>query len=336
MKKLIFVAMCLVMACSMLAVLTSCDDSSIQEGVADEIIWSDLVLGQYIPEIKNVHGDIGSNLNHALSITIYNTNKEQFDAYKDECISVGYTIESVDDEKSYDAFNSDGYKLRIVYYDDGDFHIQLDAPEEMADFEWPSIGLGVLLPATKSTFGDISWDNSETFIVHVGNTPLNEYNEYVKLCQEKGFTVDYSKSDNYYSAKNSYGYELTVRYLGYNTIEVCIRTTEETISLHDTTIQTDPPVTDAPSADGLSEDFKTAMDSYEAFFDEYVDFMKKYKESNGTDLSLLLDYSNYVSKYAEMLADFEKWENCELSNEELAYYMQVQNRITQKLLEVAE
>ena len=38
------------------------------------------------------------------------------------------------------------------------------------------------------------------------------------------------------------------------------------------------------------------MDSYEAFIDEYVAFMKKYSDSNGTDMSLISDYTKYMTK----------------------------------------
>ena len=44
----------------------------------------------------------------------------------------------------------------------------------------------------------------------------------------------------------------------------------------------------------IDVEFKSAMDSYEAFFDEYVAFMKKYSQSNGTDMSLLNDYTIYI------------------------------------------
>lgn len=89
-------------------------------------------------------------------------------------------------------------------------------------------------------------------------------------------------------------------------------------------------------AEGVGAEFKAAMDSYEAFFDEYVAFMKKYEESNGSDLSLLTDYASYMSKYADMMADLEAWNSEDMSTEEAAYYIEVQSRITQKLLEVAE
>lgn len=84
----------------------------------------------------------------------------------------------------------------------------------------------------------------------------------------------------------------------------------------------------------IGAEFKAAMDSYEAFFDEYVAIMKKYKE-NPVDMSILADYANYMGQYADMMQKFEKWENEDLNAAELAYYIDVQARITKKLLEVA-
>ena len=84
----------------------------------------------------------------------------------------------------------------------------------------------------------------------------------------------------------------------------------------------------------IGAEFKAAMDSYEAFFDEYVAIMKKYKD-NPMDISILADYADYMGQYADMMQKFEKWENEDLNEAELAYYIDVQARITKKLLEVA-
>ena len=84
----------------------------------------------------------------------------------------------------------------------------------------------------------------------------------------------------------------------------------------------------------IRQEFKNAMDSYEEFMDEYVAFMKKYKE-NPSDVSLLMDYAKYVSKYSDMVDKFDKWEDEDLNNEELSYYIEVSSRVTSKLLEVA-
>jgi hypothetical protein len=84
---------------------------------------------------------------------------------------------------------------------------------------------------------------------------------------------------------------------------------------------------------GISSDFKKAMDSYEKFMNEYVAFMKKYKQ-NPTDMSLLSDYADYMSDYSDFVADFKKWENADLNSAELSYYLDVQTRVSKKLLEV--
>lgn len=84
----------------------------------------------------------------------------------------------------------------------------------------------------------------------------------------------------------------------------------------------------------IDPEFKSAMDSYEKFFDEYVAIIKKYK-ANPTDMSILSDYAKYMGQYADMMQQFEKWENKDLNAAETAYYVDVQARITKKLLEVA-
>ena len=85
----------------------------------------------------------------------------------------------------------------------------------------------------------------------------------------------------------------------------------------------------------FSSDFKSAMDSYEDFMNDYVEFMKKYQE-NPNDLSLLTDYATYMSDYAEFVESFEEWENKDLSASELAYYTEVQLRVSKLLLEVTQ
>lgn len=85
----------------------------------------------------------------------------------------------------------------------------------------------------------------------------------------------------------------------------------------------------------IRADFKSAMDSYEKFFGEYVAIVKKYA-NNPNDMSILGDYSNYMNKYTQMMKDFEKWESEDMNAAETAYYLEVQGRITKKLLEVAQ
>lgn len=102
----------------------------------------------------------------------------------------------------------------------------------------------------------------------------------------------------------------------------------------DTTKETEPPATTQPEElSGIRPEFKEAMDSYEAYIDEYCEFMKKYK-ANPTDLTLLQEYPTILAKYSEMSEAFESWKGKEMSKEELAYYSEVTSRVMQKLLEV--
>ncbi len=83
---------------------------------------------------------------------------------------------------------------------------------------------------------------------------------------------------------------------------------------------------------GLRKDFKQAMDSYEAFMDEYIAFIMKYNNSNKAAPEMIKDYAEYMKKLAEMGSAFEKWENNNLNKEEAKYYVEVQMRVNQKLM----
>ena len=84
---------------------------------------------------------------------------------------------------------------------------------------------------------------------------------------------------------------------------------------------------------GIRPEFKEAMDAYEAFYDEYCDILKKYY-ANPTDMSLLTEYTELMKKAVDVDSAFAKWENENLNNEELKYYLDVNNRVMKKLLDV--
>lgn len=89
------------------------------------------------------------------------------------------------------------------------------------------------------------------------------------------------------------------------------------------------------STSGISQEFKAAMDAYEAFYDEYCALLKQYY-NNPTDYSLMLRYMELAEKAEEVDTAFQQWNDENLSNEELLYYMEVNNRVMKKLTEVTE
>lgn len=327
MKRAISLILCAILAISLLA---ACGDKK-EEKVSEPFDWSVLELKEYLPEPKNVECELSVDRTDCLSFTIINVSKAEFKAYREECVAMGYTIDSEDTGTVYDAFNSEGYNVRFVIWD-GEISVTLNAPEQMETFAWPTSGLGAMLPAAKSALGRISWDNSETFIIHIGETTLDDLSEYVTLCEDQGFNVNHSKSEGFYKAENAAGYALTINYLGFNTMEVALKAPEGG-AVNETTQA--PAETKPASNDEVDGDFKAAMDAYEEFIGEYVDIVKKFTE-NPSDLTILSSYSEYVGKYATFVADFEKWENEDLNAAELAYYAEVQARVTKKLLEVAQ
>ena len=93
------------------------------------------------------------------------------------------------------------------------------------------------------------------------------------------------------------------------------------------------PTTEPSAEAGLRPEFKEAMDSYEAFYAEYCDLLKKYM-NNPSDLSILTKYMSLMGKLSDMDEKFKAWESEDLNNEELKYYMDVNNRVMKKLLDV--
>lgn len=82
-----------------------------------------------------------------------------------------------------------------------------------------------------------------------------------------------------------------------------------------------------------SKEFREYMDSYEKFMNSYVEFMKKYKDSNNSAV-MAIEYFKLLKEYEEHTRRFETYDEENLSNEDYAYYLDVQNRITKKLLEI--
>ena len=115
-----------------------------------------------------------------------------------------------------------------------------------------------------------------------------------------------------------------------------VSTTEPTITTNSSSSSsTNSNIDNSTNSTGISQEFKDAMDSYEAYMDEYVEFMKKYN-ANPTDPTLISQYSTMLQKYSEQVAAFDKWNSTDMTTEETSYYIEVQARVSQKLLEVTQ
>lgn len=84
--------------------------------------------------------------------------------------------------------------------------------KDFKDFNWPNSTFANMLPAPESHFGEVVWDNADGLYINVGKTSSENFLAYIEECKKKGFDVDYSNFENYYSAENADGYSLSVTY----------------------------------------------------------------------------------------------------------------------------
>ncbi|MDO4458908.1 MAG: zinc-ribbon domain-containing protein [Clostridia bacterium] len=85
---------------------------------------------------------------------------------------------------------------------------------------------------------------------------------------------------------------------------------------------------------GISPEFKEAMDAYEEFFDEYIEFMNSFSEDSA-DFNMILEYSDFLGKYTKTMKELDDIADDDLTTEEYAYYIEVLGRINTKLYEAA-
>lgn len=82
----------------------------------------------------------------------------------------------------------------------------------------------------------------------------------------------------------------------------------------------------------VTPSFKSAMDDYEAFYDEYIAFMKKYSSSTDNMISMLIDYEKMIAKEALYSSKLDAIDESTLSPADDAYYLLVTLRVEKKLL----
>ena len=148
-----------------------------------------------------------------------------------------------------------------------------------------------------------------------------------------GFNIDYRRDGRAFTAKNNAGYEVDINYEGFNIIYIAVTPPEETPDAPNTSVIPDTPNTPSTNVDD-STDFKSALDSYEKFFDEYIAFMDKYKD-NPYDLAILGEYSKFLEQYSETMNKMSAIDTSSLSADDLAYYFEVTGRIYAKLGDIA-
>ena len=87
-------------------------------------------------------------------------------------------------------------------------------------------------------------------------------------------------------------------------------------------------------SNGIRPEFKKSMESYEAFFDEYIEFMESFKKDS-SNLSMLAKYVDFITKYEKAMSEMEAINESELSDAEDKLFLETQLRINNKLTKAA-
>ena len=185
------------------------------------IKWSNISLGDYIPKPLSSNGLINANTDDTLNLIIFDITGEQYDDYVNECIEMGYNIDKEILSSSFSAYNENGYELKLSFNEkETSINILLSKEKEYPALQWPTTGYATLIPKPNSEFGNIETNKDNELIIYVGKMSKDDFNEYIKTCEENGFTIDELKDKEYFYAKNKDGYRLYVTYEGNSVIKI--------------------------------------------------------------------------------------------------------------------
>lgn len=305
-------------------------------GGDSSIDWPTSGLATKIPKPEKLKGEITYDYDTSFGAKIVDVDKDEYDDYVKQCEEYGYTFDVEKNNTEFSAFNNEGYELKLDYDDeDSEYDIDLNPPKVTGNLEWPKTGLATLIPKIDSEKGNVDIDSESQLLIYAGDLDIDDYNDYVQKCMDKGFTKDYNKTEKMFTAHDKNDNSLTVSWEGFNTVYISIYAADENSesSKNSESNKDEKSTSNNENKNlGVSDDFKKAMDSYEEFFDEYIEFMKKYNSADDPT-SMMSDYTDYMKKYADTMKDFEALED-DLTTEEAEYYAEVSARISKKLLDV--
>lgn len=200
----------------------------VRNGTFDSITLSNIPLeipetelSLVMPQIDGGKGEIVTNNSEYFTVKYYSISDADFENYKNLCKEKGFVIDVQNDGSLFDAFNSDGYNIRVTHYN-SEMRVGITDNMEMSTIVWPTSDIAKQLPVPKSDYGNLYSSRDSCIIVYIGNTTVEDFNSYVYECMKKGFEKDASRTDYHFHADNKSGYDVTVEYQGFNTMFIRI------------------------------------------------------------------------------------------------------------------
>lgn len=337
-------AVAVVVAIALIGGIARCGGGGEENGPLE---WPSSGLATMLPKPSSDKGEVHTNTDDTFRADVSEYSTSDYEEYVTACREKGFAVDEVRDSLGWEAYSEEGAHLKLTYLESSEeMSIALDAAVELGTIAWPTMGAGALAPAPTSTTGKIDSDSSTYFSATVGETSAEDYAAYVDACIGAGFDVDYNRGEKSFSADDASGNHVSVDYKGANMMVVSVSVAEgqeappetedsvtaEETSEPETTVES-PAEVDAAS-DGA--DFRAMVDEYEAFMNEYCDFMEKYDSDSGNVVSMAVDYASMMSRYAEWAKKMDAVDESALSTEDSLYLLDAQNRINQRLLSIGQ
>lgn len=182
--------------------------------------WPDSSLATLIPKLQNKKGSITTDTEEILKFSVCDISDEDFKSYISLCEAKGFTVDTEKERNSFNGFTVDGYKLTLQLDSVKVMAVSVETPMEMSEFNWPKSTITKSLPKPKSNLGNITTDRDNSFEIYVGETSIDDFNDYVDKCIKKDYDIDYSREDKSFSGKNKKGDSLRIEYQGCNVMHI--------------------------------------------------------------------------------------------------------------------
>lgn len=205
----------------------------------------------------------------SISIDIDVDSPDAFSSYVERCEEAGWTVEAERKADAYSAFNAEGYKLDINFFQAmGQLSIHLYEPKAKEPIVWPTIGLATLIPTPDSTIGSMESNSSSQFSAYIGEISPEDYAVYVNECMNLGFSVDFNSTERSFSAGNADGVSLRLTYEGFNTMYVKITAPENAESANTAAPSETSSIEETESTTEVT--IKESPDKYTWYIKDYV------------------------------------------------------------------
>lgn len=176
--------------------------------------WPESGLAKSVPKPTLENGEINNNNDTMFDFYLYKASFDDYGSYVNACKEYGYNDVDKESDANYQAYNDEFNRhVDVEYYeDDRKIYVVIRAPENWTNIYWPKSKLASTLPVPDKLYGIINWDESDDLDVDIADISMDEFNAYIDDCIDAGYDVDYSRYDDSFSAENSQGIELDIRY----------------------------------------------------------------------------------------------------------------------------